>query len=387
MNKFDFDTSVDRRNSGSYKWDSMDSASGLPMWVADMDFQTAPAIIDALAKRVQHGVFGYAKVPDTYYSAFTAWFERRHNFHIERDWVLYTSGVVPAISAILKALTQPGDKVIVQTPVYNCFFSSIRNMECEALESPLRYEDGLYQMDFEDLERIASGADVKVLLLCNPHNPVGRAWSRDELKRLADICVRNDVIVVSDEIHCDLVFPGVQHQPFAALGEQYLQNSVTCLSPSKSFNIAGLQIANIVVKDESLRARVDKALNVHEVCDVNPFGITALIAAYQEGEAWLDELRAYLYNNYLALNEFVADKLPALKVVKQEATYLAWLDIRALNISSEQAIARLSNEGDVLLNAGTLYGAAGEGFIRINMACPKHVLLDGLQRIEKVFGA
>ncbi|PJC86650.1 cystathionine beta-lyase [Vibrio sp. HA2012] len=379
---FGFDTVVSRRGTGSYKWDSSGDPASLPMWVADMDFRTAPAIIKALEQRVQHGVFGYTKVTDAYYDALISWFQRRYHFTIDRDWVLYTSGVVPAVSAILKALTKPGDGVVIQTPVYNCFFSSIRNMECWIAESPLVWIDGHYEMDFDDLERKVSKPDVSVMLLCNPHNPVGKAWTAQELRKVGEICHRHGVVVVSDEIHCDLVFPREQHQPFASLGETFLLNSVTCSSPSKAFNIAGLQIANIVAADPDIRSKIDKALNIHEVCDVNPFGVEGLIAAYNDGEEWLDALRDYIYENYKTVERFIQEQLPELAVTAQEATYLAWIDCRSLGLSSEEIVKELEAEGHLLVSCGTIYGDAGEGFIRLNMACPKDVLLDGLMRIK-----
>ena len=255
--KYDFDKIIPRRGTNSYKWDSFPVGKDvLPLWVADMDFRTAPAITDALAKRVAHGIFGYVHVPDEYYTAVTRWFERRHNWSIRKEWMIYTSGVVPAISAVIKALTEPGDGVVVQTPVYNCFFSSIRNNGCCIVANPLRYVGNTYYIDFEDLERKTSEPGVKLLLLCNPHNPAGRVWSREELHRIGEICFRNGVTVIADEIHCELVFPGHTYTPFASIGEEFLQNSVTCLSPSKSFNIAGLQIANIISCDERIRRRI-----------------------------------------------------------------------------------------------------------------------------------
>ena len=242
-----------------------------------MDFRTAPAITEALKQRVEHGIFGYTRVPDEYYEAVTAWFKRRHGWDIRREWMIYTSGVVPAISAIIKALTGPGDKVLVQTPVYNCFFSSIRNNGCEVASSPLVYEDRTYRMDLEDLERKASDENTKVMLLCNPHNPAGRVWTREELTAVGEICIRHGVTVVSDEIHCELVYSGHRHIPFASISDDFLRHSVTCVSPSKAFNIAGLQIANIIAPDETMRRRIDKAININEVCDVNPFGVLSLI--------------------------------------------------------------------------------------------------------------
>lgn len=378
--KYDFDTIIPRRGTNSYKWDSAEDAEVLPMWVADMDFQTAPAIVDALRRRVEHGIFGYTRVPDAYYEAVTGWFSRRHHWQIQREWIIYTSGVVPAISAVIKALTVPGDKVLVQTPVYNCFFSSIRNNSCEVLASPLVYESTTFTVDFDDLERKASDPSVKVMLLCNPHNPAGRVWTRDELRRIGEICIRHGVWIVSDEIHCELVFPGHTYTPFASLSEEFLRHSVTCLSPSKAFNMAGLQIANIVCADSSMRAQIDKAININEVCDVNPFGVIATMAAYNEGEEWLRQLLDYLNRNYLDMQEFCKAYLPDFPITILEGTYLVWMDCRALRISSETLEHRLVDEAKLWLNAGTMYGAEGEGFIRWNIACPRTVLMEGLKR-------
>ena len=269
--KYDFDEIIPRRHTNSYKWDSAADSDVLPLWVADMDFRTAPAITEALADRVGHGIFGYTRVPDEYYEAVCAWFKRRHGWAIEKEWMIYTSGVVPAVSAIIKALTVPGDQILVQTPVYNCFFSSIRNNGCETASNPLVYENHTYRIDFEDLERKASDERVKVMLLCNPHNPAGRVWTREELMQIGEISLRHNVTVVSDEIHCELTSPGHAYTPFASLPETVTGHAVTCISPSKAFNIAGLQIANIVAPDEEIRRRIDKAININEVCDVNPF--------------------------------------------------------------------------------------------------------------------
>lgn len=384
MSTFDFDTIINRHHTGSAKWDSPHDESVLPMWVADMDFRTAPPIIDALQRRVAHGIFGYASVPDAYFQAVIDWFTRRHGFTMQREWILYTSGVVPALSAILKAVTQPGDGVIVQTPAYNCFFSSVRNMQCQLVENPLINRDGFYEMDFDHLEKVAAQPHVTAMILCNPHNPVGRAWREQELRRVGEICFQHGVMVISDEIHCDLMFPGQTHQPFAALGEAFLRHSVTTHSPSKSFNIAGLQIANIIAADEHIRARVDRALNIHEVCDVNPLGVTALIAAYNDSEAWLDALTGYLYQNYELVRDFIATHLPQLQLNQQQATYLAWIDCRSLAMSSTQLTERLRREGKLMLNAGTVYGDAGEGYLRLNMACPREQLMDGLNRLRAV---
>lgn len=377
--KYDFDKTIDRRATNSYKWDSAPEGV-LPMWVADMDFRTAPAIIDALQKRVAHGIFGYTRVPDAYYDAVTSWFSRRHGWDIDREWIIYTSGVVPAVSAVIKALTVPGDKVIVQTPVYNCFFSSICNNGCEIVSNPLRRTADTYEMDFDALERCAADPRAKVMLLCNPHNPAGRVWTPDELTRLGNICLRNGVTVVADEIHCELVYQGFKYTPFASLSDAFLHRSVTCVSPSKAFNIAGLQIANIVAFDNDLRSRIDKAININEVCDVNPFGVAATIAAYNEGEEWLNQLVDYLYGNYEAMAEFCRRELPEFPITRLEGTYLVWMDCSSLGMPSDALEHALLDDARLWLNAGTMYGAEGEGYMRWNIACPRSVMLDGLNR-------
>lgn len=377
--KYDFDKTIDRRATNSYKWDSAPEGV-LPMWVADMDFRTSPAIIDALQKRVAHGIFGYTRVPDAYYDAVTSWFSRRHGWDIDREWIIYTSGVVPAVSAVIKALTVPGDKVIVQTPVYNCFFSSIRNNGCEIVSNPLRRTADTYEMDFDALERCAADPRAKVMLLCNPHNPAGRVWTPDELTRLGNICLRNGVTVVADEIHCELVYQGFKYTPFASLSDAFLHRSVTCVSPSKAFNIAGLQIANIVAFDNDLRSRIDKAININEVCDVNPFGVAATIAAYNEGEEWLNQLVDYLHGNYEAMAEFCRRELSEFPITRLEGTYLVWMDCSSLGMPSDALEHALLEDARLWLNAGTMYGAEGEGYMRWNIACPRSVMLDGLNR-------
>lgn len=381
--KYDFDRINDRHDTDSYKWDSVSDPDVLPMWVADMDFQTAPPVVEALQRRVAHGIFGYTHVPDAYYDAVTGWFERRHGWKFSREWMIYTSGVVPAISAIIKALTVPGDKVLVQTPVYNCFFSSIRNNGCVMTSSPLVYEDNTYRIDFDDLELKASDPAVKLMLLCNPHNPAGRVWTRDELIRIGEICIRNGVLVVSDEIHCELVYQGYEYIPFASISEDFLRHSVTCISPSKAFNIAGLQIANIISVDPEVRRKIDKAININEVCDVNPFGVEATIAAYTEGEEWLSQLISYLRGNYECMKSYCSENLSAFPLTELEGTYLVWMDCRALGIPVEELEHMLVKEARLWLNAGTMYGAEGEGFMRWNIACPRAVMLEGLDRFRR----
>lgn len=382
--KCNFDEIVPRRGTNSYKWDTAKEENVLPMWVADMDFRAAPVIVEALRRRVEHGIFGYARVPDTYYEAVINWFDRRHTWQIEKEWIIYTTGVVPALSAIIKALTSPQDKVLVQTPVYNCFFSSIRNNGCEVVTNPLIYRDGTYQIDFDDLEKKAVDPSVKLLLLCNPHNPVGRVWTKQELNRIGEICLRNDVWVIADEIHCELVYPGYTYIPFASISPEFLMRSVTCVSPSKAFNLAGLQIANIVCADADLRIKIDKAININEVCDVNPFGIEALIAAYNEGKEWLEELKHYLWENYNYLKAYFSENLPQFPVTMLEGTYLVWVDCSVLKRSSIEIVHTLLYKEKLQVNNGSLYGKDGEGFIRINIACPRQVLIDGLNRLKRV---
>ena len=309
--KYDFDKITQRCGTNSYKWDSTDDKEVLPMWVADMDFPTAPCIINALEKRVEHGIFGYTRVPEEYYDAVISWFSRRHHWKPRREWFIYTSGVVPALSAVIKALTNVGDKVLTLTPVYNCFFSSIRNNGCELDSCALRYEDNTFSIDYEDLERRAADPKTTLMLLCNPHNPSGRVWTREELRRIGDICIKNNVVVVADEIHCELVHPGFTYTPFASVSEEFQKHSVTCVAPSKAFNIAGLQIANIIVENDKWRQRIDKAININEVCDVNPFGVIATIAAYNEGEEWLNQLLQYIHGNYLFFKETVRSICPS----------------------------------------------------------------------------
>lgn len=383
MSTYNFDECIIRRKTASYKWDSANDDNVLPMWVADMDFRTAPPIIEALQRRVSHGIFGYTRVPDSYYDAVIGWMKRRHGWTVRKEDIIYTTGVVPALSAIIKAMTQPGDKVLVQTPVYNCFFSSIRNNGCELVENRLRFDGNTYHIDFDDLESKAADPQVKLMILCSPHNPAGRVWTREELTHIGEICLRNDVFVLSDEIHCDLVFPGHKHIPFASLAEEFAQHSATCMSPSKSFNLAGLQIANIFAANSAIRRRIDRAININEVCDVNPFGVVGLTAAYNEAEKWLEQLLQYIRENYLKLKEFCSNNLPEFPVADLEGTYLAWMDCTALHMMSDQLEEALKTETGLWINSGRMYGEAGEGFMRWNLACPSVRMMDGLQRLER----
>ena len=369
------------------KWDESPSADVIPLWVADMDFRVAPAIQKALQQRVEHGVFGYNIVPESYYEAVISWFHRRHQWEIKRQWILYTTAVVPAMSVVIKALTMPGEKVLILSPAYNCFFSSIRNNGCEVLESPLRLisppESGghpSFEVDFIDFEAKCADEKTTLFLLCNPHNPTGRVWTKEELQRMYDICKKHGVKVVSDEIHCELVMPGYEFVPLGTITD----DCVVMNSPSKNFNTAGLQIANIICSHPSWRRRIDRAININEVCDVNPFGIVALQAAYNESEDWIDELNLYLWGNYQVLCDFIDKNLPLWKVCRLEGTYLPWVDVSAMGISVETLCQRLLQEAKVWINPGTMYGPeTGKGYVRFNIATQRNRLVEALQRIQK----
>lgn len=381
--KYNFDSINNRVGTNSVKWDIHPDV--IPLWVADMDFQVLPELKEALSKRVDEGIFGYTLVPESYYEAIINWFDRRHHWHIDRSWILYTSGVIPAMAAALKAFTLPGEKVLIQTPVYNCFFSSIANCGCEPVENELVREGNTYRIDFADFENKCADPKTTVFLLCNPHNPAGRVWTKEELERMNEICMRHDVKVISDEIHCELIMPGYTFVPFASVSEACADNSVVLNSPTKNFNIAGLQIANIICKNRQWLRRIDRAVNINETCDVNPFGVIALQEAYNKGAEWIDELNTYLYDNYKALKDFFHEELPKLEVLKLEGTYLVWVDITALEFTSDEVADKLLKEAKVWVNSGTMYGRkAGQGYLRINIATPRATLMEGLKRMGRL---
>ncbi|MDC7240386.1 MAG: pyridoxal phosphate-dependent aminotransferase [Spirochaetales bacterium] len=377
---YDFDTPVDRRDTGSYKWDV--EQRELPLWVADMDFRTAPSVLDALMKRVEHGIFGYSSVTDDWYDAYRGWWKNRHSFEMSREWLIFSTGVVPAISSIVRKLTTPAEKVLIQSPVYNIFYNSILNNGRQVLESPLVYDEGEYSIDFDDLEAKLSDPQTKMMILCNPHNPVGKIWDRETLRRIGELCFNNGVIVLSDEIHCDLCDPGREYVPFASVSLECRINSVTCLSPSKAFNLAGLHTAAVVVPDEQLRNRVNRGLNTDEVAEPGAFAATAAVSAFTEGEKWLDELRAYLLQNKAQVRAFIADALPEIKVTASEATYLLWLDCRKISPDSGFLQSHIRKSTGLYLTDGAEYGRGGEGFLRMNVSCPVSTLEDALGRLE-----
>ncbi|MDE6383183.1 MAG: pyridoxal phosphate-dependent aminotransferase [Paramuribaculum sp.] len=381
---YDFDTPVDRSGGDSYKWNAHnDRPDLLPMWVADMDFRTAPAIIEALRRRVDHGVFGYTSVGADYYDAVINWFSSRHGWVIGRSQIIYTSGVVPAVSAIIKAMTKPGDKIVTQTPAYNCFFSSIRNNGCRLVANELVRDPqtGRYTIDFDELDRITSDPDVTLMILCNPHNPTGRVWTPSELRRVGETCLRNGVFVIADEIHCELTFDGYEYTPYASISRELADNCAVCISPSKAFNTAGLQIANIVAGTPEIYRRIDRAINDNEVCDVNPFGVAATIAAYNESAVWLAELKQYIWENYQYLKVQLEQLAPDYQLTPLEGTYLAWMSIRPSGMNADQFCRQLLDATGLMLNPGEMYGQGGEEFVRLNLATQHSRIIDATERL------
>lgn len=383
--KYDFDTPVDRRNTGSLKWDVAEEE--LPMWVADMDFQTAPQVKAAIQRRAAHGVFGYTVIPKEWYQAYIGWWQRRHDLVIEKDWLVFCTGVVPAISSIVRKLTTPAEKVLIQTPVYNIFFNSILNNGRQVLESSLKYDAGRYEIDFEDLEQKLSDPQTSLMILCNPHNPVGRIWDRETLKRIGELCRKHHVVVLSDEIHCDLTDPGTEYIPFASVSEECRENSITCIAPTKAFNLAGIQTAAVMIPNAVLRHKVWRALNTDEVAEPNAFAVDAAIAAFTEGGEWLDELRMYIFENKKRTIEFMREKLPQIRVTPSQATYLLWLDCSNIIQTAADAARYIRKETGLYLSEGGQYGDCGKNFLRLNIACPRSVLEDGLRRLQKGLAA
>lgn len=425
MKNYDFDTPVNRRGTFSYKWDVEDRE--LPMWVADMDFRTAPEIIQALTHRTEHGIFGYSIVPEQWYQAYQVWWKNRHGLELEKESLIFCTGAVPAISTAVRKLTTPGENVVVLTPVYNIFFNSIRNNGRNVLESPLRYDPDSheYEIDFRDLEEKLSDPQTSMLIFCNPHNPVGKIWDIETLKQIGTLCRKYHVVVISDELHCDLTAPGKDYVPFASASDICRSISVTCLAPTKCFNLAGLQTAAVMIPDPYLRHKMWRALNTDEVAEPNAYAVDAVIAAYTQGAAWLDALREYIAENKRLVTEYIGSELPILHVIPSDATYLLWLDCRemlevmnTIDSMSETGMEgymddeapssddRKAAEEDpapdtenraawdsgrlaedirrktgLYLADGVQYGGNGASFLRMNVACPKAYVKEGLKRL------
>ena len=377
---YDFDKLVNRRNTHSLKWDVAEKE--LPMWVADMDFETAPEIQAAIRERAAHGVFGYTTIPAEWYQAYIGWWEKRHTFPMEKDWLIFCTGVVPAISSMVRKLTTPAEKILLLTPVYNIFFNSIVNNGRQVLESRLKYDGETYQIDFDDLEQKVADPQTSMLILCNPHNPIGKIWERKTLEQIGELCFKHHVVVVSDEIHCDLTDPGCAYIPFASVSEHCRENSVTCLAPTKAFNLAGLQTAAVAIPNPVLRHKVWRGLNTDEVAEPNAFAVDAAIAAFTKGADWLDALRAYIMENKRLAAEYVKEQIPEVQVVPSQATYLLWLDCGNMAGFAAEAAGFIRENTGLYLSAGNQFGGNGGDFLRMNIACPRSVLEDGLHRLR-----
>ncbi len=381
--KYDFDAVPSRIGTGSLKWDEREREDELPMWVADMDFPAAPEIRRAIEERAAHGVFGYNIIPDGWYDAYIGWWRDRHGFTMERDWLIFCTGVVPAISSCVRKLTTPAEKVILQTPVYNIFFNSILNNGRVPLEAPLIRSGNRYSIDFQALEAAMSDPQATLMILCNPHNPVGRIWTHRELAKIGQLAKKHGVTVISDEIHCDLTDPGKLYVPFASVSDTCREVSVTCLAPTKCFNLAGLQTAAVSVPDPILRHKVWRALNTDEVAEPNSFAVCAAEAAFTKGGPWLDELRETIYRNKLTAIGFLKKRLPKIAVTSSDATYLLWLDCSKITDDTDVLCAFIREKTGLRLSPGAQFGADGKYFIRLNLATTNAILRDGLERFAK----
>ena len=371
--KYDFESAIDRHGTNSLKWDLFDD--DLPMWVADMDFRVAPKIQEAISRRAEHPVYGYTIVPDELFEAYINWWDRRYDFQMSREDMAYAMGVMPSISSMIRCLTDVGDEILIQSPVYHVFFYVIEDNNRKVLENELIFENGEYRIDFCDLEDKLS--KVKMMILCNPHNPIGKIWSREDLDRIADLCQKHDVILISDEIHCDLTDPGIKYNPCRPL-----DNVITCMSPSKSFNVAGFQSSIIHTKNKGLLERIKAQMHIDNSDSCNVFATAAVIAAYNESEDWLEELKEVIYDNKQTVKDYLSNELPVIKLVECEATYLLWLDCSALNVSSKVLSEFLRQNQGLFLSSGADFGECGDGFLRMNVACPQELLMEGLSRLK-----
>lgn len=380
--KYEFDKYIDRTQTKSEKWD-FGERDVFPMWVADMDFASPPAVVEAILKRAAHGIYGYTFAPPSYYRALMDWVERRHGWPLQQEWICYSPGVVPGINMLIRALTQPGDEVILQMPVYYPFFEAVKGNGCRIVNNALKLDNGRYFMDFADLAEKCAKKRASLLVLCNPHNPVGRVWEREELEKVGEICLANGVTVISDEIHSDLIYPGYKHLPFAGLSPEMAAHSVTCYAPSKTFNLAGLQTSCLVIPDAGLRRRYLNVLAANGLEEPNIFGIEALEAAYRYGADWLEELLGYLKGNLDYLRGCLRQNIPEVKLIEPQGTYLVWLDCRELGLSPAAQEEMFLGRAKLWLDEGYIFGNGGEGFARINIACPRVLLEEGLHRLEK----
>ncbi len=385
---YDFDKIIRREQTACVKYDLREAYFGqgdvLPMWVADMDFETPVFIRDAIQERATHPIYGYSFRPETYFTSIMQWVDKRHNWQLKKNWILFSPGVVPALNMATLAFTDPGDGILVQPPVYFPFFHAVKNHKRNLIENQLLYNEGRYTIDFTDFEQKARKA--KMFFLSNPHNPVGRLWTAEELKRMGDICVKYDVIIISDEIHCDLALPGFRHIPMASLSDEIAQNTVTCIAPSKTFNVAGLATSSLIIANKQLRYKMKRIIEDMHIGNGNLFGTAASIAAYESGEQWLDELMQYIETNFRLLDGFLRNELPVLELVHAEATYLAWIDFRKTGLSDVKIKEKLLHEAKLGLSPGPVFGKGGEGFQRMNLATQKANVGEALDRLKLAFG-
>ncbi|MYL55330.1 putative C-S lyase [Pontibacillus yanchengensis] len=379
-----FNQVTDRMNTRSVKWDLTESLfkseEVLPMWVADMDFQIPKAVTDAIADRAAHGIFGYTVTDEKIHQSIKNWLSKQHDWNINTKWLSYSPGVVPSLHTMMEALTDKDDQILIQTPVYPPFYDVIKNHERTIVKNPLHQQDGKYEIDFDDFEKKLKQG-VKAFILCNPHNPVGRVWTKEELQKMANLCLKHNVMIFSDEIHADLIFPGHKHIPIASLSDDIAQSTITCLSPTKTFNLAGLQVSYIVTPDAEYRKKVNDQFGLQGIKMLNTLGITALEAAYDHGDEWLEELISVLEDHKKYLMDTIHSQTNQIQVVEPEGTYLVWLDCRGLGLSHEELKSFMQEKAKIGLNDGASFGEEGEGFMRINIACPRPILEDGVQRI------
>ncbi len=380
--KYDFDTVINRRGTDSLKWDVKENE--LPMWVADMDFKAAPEILDAIRERLDHGIMGYPYITDRWYDAYINWWRERHAFSMDREALIFSIGVIPVISAMIRTFAAPGENVVIQPPVYNCFFRIIKGNGRQVRENPLIYKDGSYQMDLNDLEHKLSDPKTNLMILCNPQNPTGNIWDKEVLKAVGELAKKHGVTVISDEIHCDITEPGKGYIPFALVSDTCAGVSVSCISPTKAFNLAGLKTAAVYVNNPDIRKRVLAAFDTDELSEANSFAGAAAIAAFEKGGSWLDELREYLWENRRMAEEYFKAEVPGIKAVKGEATYVIWLDISELSPDSEKYGEELRTKTGLFLSPGYIFGEQGRSFFRMNLACPRSTLKDGLARLKDI---
>lgn len=382
----EFERIINRENTNSMKWDKLKAnykrEDLIPMWVADMDFAISPDITLAIQERIAHPILGYTFCSNDYYDAVINWIKRRHDWDIEKEWIVFTPGVVPAISYLIRALTDIGDNIIIQTPVYHLFSSTIKNNKRNVITNPLVFKNGKYYMDLEDLEKKIDSR-TKLLILCSPHNPVGRVWTKEELIKLSDICLRHNIKIISDEIHFDLVYKNYNHSILGSISDEIRDNSIICTSPSKSFNIAGMQVSNIIISNKEIRKQYEKQLEIDHIGKPNIFAESALISSYNKSEKWLDSLILYIEQNKNYFIDYIESEIPELKVIKPEGTYLLWVDCSGLKMSSEELKDFFVNKCNLALNHGAMFGEEGQLFQRFNIACSRTILKEALDRIKK----